>query len=422
MRAAAARTLAADVKVREVWAWSMYDFANSAYTTVVITAVFGAYFVSVVSEKQAWSTFAWTAALSVSNALVLLAGPVIGAWADAHAAKKRLLLLTTAGCVVATAGLALASPGAVALALAFVIVSNVFFGLGENLIAAFLPELASSHAMGRVSGWGWSFGYLGGLTALGICLAYIMGSGRPATESVPVTMLITAAFFALASIPTFAFLRERAVPQAIENPWQRLARTWREASRYADLRRFLFCLLFYQAGIMTVIALAAIYAEQAMKFTTQQTIFLILVVNVTAAIGAFGFGYLQDAIGHVRAVGVTLGGWIVMILTAYFSETTLTFWLAANLAGLCMGSAQAAGRAIVGYLAPPARLAEFFGLWGLAMKTAAIFGPLTYGTVTWVFAGNHRLGILATGVYFVIGILLLRGIDMERGRAAALAT
>ena len=416
------RPLAPDVKVREVWAWSMYDFANSAYTTVVITAVFGAYFVAGIAGKADWATFAWTVALSISNALVLLAGPVIGAWADAHAAKKRLLAFTTAGCVLATAGLALASPGAVMLALAFVIASNVFFGLGENLIAAFLPELADSRAMGRVSGWGWSFGYLGGLTALGICLAYLLGSGKPATESVPVTMLITAAFFALASVPTFVFLKERAIPQAVENPWQRLAKTWREASRYADLRRFLFCLLFYQAGIMTVIALAAIYAEQAMQFTQQQTIFLILVVNVTAAIGAFGFGYLQDAIGHVRAVGATLAGWIVMILTAYFSETTFTFWIAANLAGLCMGSSQAAGRAIVGYLAPPARLAEFFGLWGLAMKTAAIFGPLTYGTVTWIFAGNHRLGILVTGVYFVVGIVLLRRIDMERGRAAALAT
>jgi len=400
----------------------MYDFANSAYTTVVITAVFGAYFVSAVSEGKSWSTFAWTAALSVSNALVLVAGPVLGAWADAHAAKKRLLFLTTVGCVLATAGLALASPGAVAIALAFVIVSNVFFGLGENLIAAFLPELADSRAMGRVSGWGWSFGYLGGLTALGICLAYILGSGKPAAESVPVTMLITAAFFAIASLPTFAFLKERALPQAVENPWARLAKTWREAGRYGDLRRFLLCLLFYQAGIMTVIALAAIYAEQAMKFTQQQTIFLILVVNVTAAIGAFGFGYLQDAIGHIRAVAVTLVGWILMVVIAFYSESKESFWVAANLAGLCMGSSQAAGRAIVGYLAPPARLAEFFGLWGLAMKTAAIFGPLTYGTVTWVFAGNHRLGIFATGIYFVIGLALLWRIDMERGRAAALAT
>jgi MFS transporter, UMF1 family len=414
--------LAPEVKLREVWAWSMYDFANSAYTTVVITAVFGAYFVGVVAEGQPWATFAWTAALSVSYAAILLTGPLVGAWADAHAAKKPLLLASTIGCVIFTAALYGAAPGAIALSLALLIVSNYFFGAGENLIAAFLPELARSGAMGRVSGWGWSFGYLGGLAALGICLFYITSSGKPATETVPVTMLITAAFFAVAAAPTFLFLRERAVPQPrMENPWARVRQTLGEAQKYQDLKRFLICLLFYQAGITAVVALAAIYAEQAMKFTMQQTIALILVVNVTAAVGAFGFGYLQDAIGHVRAVALTLVGWIAMVLIAGFSQTAGSFWLAANLAGLCMGSAQAAGRAVVGYLAPPARLAEFFGLWGLAVKAASIFGPLTYGAVTWIFAGNHRLGIFATGVYFVIGLVLLRGIDIERGRTAALA-
>ncbi len=413
--------LAPEVKLREVWAWSMYDFANSAYTTVVITAVFGAYFVGVVAEGEPWATFAWTAALSVSYAAILLTGPLLGAWADAHAAKKPLLLASTVGCAIFTAALYGAGPGAIALSLALLIVSNYFFGAGENLIAAFLPELASSGAMGRVSGWGWSFGYLGGLAALGICLFYITSSGKPATETVPVTMLITAAFFAIAAAPTFLFLRERAVPQPRrDNPWARVRQTLREAQKYQDLKRFLVCLLFYQAGITAVVALAAIYAEQAMKFTMQQTIALILVVNVTAAVGAFGFGYLQDAIGHVRAVALTLVGWIAMVLIAGFSQTAGSFWLAANLAGLCMGSAQAAGRAVVGYLAPPTRLAEFFGLWGLAVKAASIFGPLTYGAVTWIFAGNHRLGIFATGVYFVIGLLLLRGIDIERGRAAAL--
>jgi UMF1 family MFS transporter len=414
--------LAPEVKLREVWAWSMYDFANSAYTTVVITAVFGAFFVGGVAEGKPWATFAWTAALSVSYAAILLTGPLLGAWADAHAAKKPLLLATTVGCVIFTAALYYAGPGAVALSLALLIVSNYFFGAGENLIAAFLPELARSQAMGRVSGWGWSFGYLGGLAALGICLAYITSSGKPASATVPVTMLITAAFFAIAAAPTFLFLRERALPQPrLENPWARVRQTLREAQKYRDLKRFLICLLFYQAGITAVVALAAIYAEQAMKFTMQQTITLILVVNVTAALGAFGFGYLQDAIGHVRAVALTLVGWILMVLIAGFSQTSASFWVAANLAGLCMGSAQAAGRAVVGYLAPPARLAEFFGLWGLAVKAASIFGPLTYGAVTWIFAGNHRLGIFATGVYFVIGLVLLRGIDIERGRAAALA-
>jgi UMF1 family MFS transporter len=416
------RALAPEVKLREVWAWSMYDFANSAYTTVVITAVFGAYFVSGITQGAPWATFAWTAALSVSYAAILLTGPLIGAWADAHAAKKPLLLATTVGCVVFTALLFYATPGQAAFALALLILSNYFFGAGENLIAAFLPELADSRAMGRVSGWGWAFGYLGGLAALGICLFYITSSQKPASETVPVTMLITAAFFAIAATPTFLFLKERAVPQPrAESPWARLRRTLKHSRDYRDLRTFLLCILFYQAGVTAVVALAAIYAEQAMKFTMQQTIVLILVVNITAAIGAFAFGYLQDALGHVRAVAITLVGWIVMVVIAGSSQTPFSFWVAANLAGLCMGSSQAAGRAVVGYLAPPARLAEFFGLWGLAVKAASIFGPLTYGAVTWIFAGNHRLGIFATGVYFVIGLALLWRIDMERGRRAALS-
>jgi UMF1 family MFS transporter len=400
----------------------MYDFANSGYTTVVITAVFGAYFVSVVAAGQPWATFAWTAALSVSYALILFTAPLVGAWADARAAKKLLLLFSTVGCVVFTALLALVSPGGVALALALIVLSNYFFGTGENLIAAFLPELADSRAMGRVSGWGWAFGYLGGLAALGICLFYLVSSGQEATRAVPVTMLITAVFFALAATPTFLFLHERAEPQPrFENPWARVRQTLREAQKFADLRRFLLCIVFYQAGITAVVSLAAIYAEQVMRFTMQQTITLILVVNLTAAAGAFGFGYVQDAIGHARAVALTLVGWIVMVCLAGVSRDVTSFWIAANLAGLCMGSSQAAGRAIVGYLAPSSRLAEFFGLWGLAVKAASIVGPLTYGLVTWLFAGNHRLAIFATGLYFVIGLALLKGIDVERGRRQALA-
>ena len=417
------RALAQDVKLREVWAWSMYDFANSGYTTVVITAVYNAFFVAAVAGKAPWATFAWTAALSVSYLAVLLSAPMIGAWADAHAGKKRLLLVATAGCTLFTAALYFVGPGAVALAIALIVLSNFFFSAGENLIAAFLPELADAKAMGRVSGWGWAFGYLGGLVSLAISLAYILWAekqGQPASQFVPVTMVITAALFALCATPTFLFLKERAVPQHAEgSAWRRVLDTLRHARQFQDLRRFLVCILFYQAGIMAVIALAAIYAQEAMKFTQQQTIVLVLVVNVTAAIGAFSFGYLQDAIGHVRAMALILVGWIAMIATAYFADDAPTFWVAANLAGLCMGSSQAAGRAIVGYLSPRTREGEFFGLWGLAVKAASIFGPLTYGAVTWIFQGNHRLGILSVGAYFVVGLALLAGIDVERGRRAA---
>jgi UMF1 family MFS transporter len=422
-----ARTLTEDVKLREVWAWAMYDFANSGYTTVVITAVFNAYFVAVVAQRAPWATLAWTATLAVSYALIVLTAPLVGAWADARAAKKRLLAFTTVGCVIFTAALYFTGPGTLAVAVVCVIASNFFFGTGENLIAAFLPELAQSRAMGRVSGWGWSLGYLGGLLSLGASLVWLnqaKAAGRETALVVPETMLITAALFAIASLPTFIFLRERAVPQAtgggIRTAWSRLAATLHHARRFRDLSRFLTCTLFYQAGIAAVITLAAIYAQEAMKFSTQDTLVLILVVNLTAACGAFGFGYLQDRIGHVRAIALTLCGWILMVVLAYLAEGAALFWVAANIAGLCMGASQSAGRAMVGYLAPPSRLAEFFGLWGLAVKLASIFGPLTYGLANWLSGGDHRQAILFTGAYFVVGLLLLSGIDVVRGRRSAL--
>jgi UMF1 family MFS transporter len=414
------------VRRREVWAWAMFDFANSGYTTVVITAVFNAYFVAVVAGGAPWATFAWTAALAVSYALILLTAPLLGAWADAHGAKKRLLALTTAGCVLGTAGLALAGPGGIAVAMLFLVISTFCFGSGENLIAAFLPELADEEHLGKVSGWGWSLGYLGGLASLGACLAYISAAqarGVTAAGFVPIAMLITALLFAVASAPTFLLLRERAVPRATAmaagSAWARVRDTLRHAREFRDMRRFMLCIVFYQAGIQAVIALAAIYAEQAMGFTTPDTIKLIFLVNITAAIGAFAFGQFQDRIGHVRAIALTLAGWLLMIGLAWAATTPPLFWLAANLAGLCLGASQSAGRALVGYLAPEARHGEFFGLWGLAVKLSAILGPLTYGAVTWLSGGDHRLAILITGGWFVVGLIVLAGVDAERGRAAA---
>jgi len=424
-----ARTsLASGVRAHEVWSWAMYDFANSGYTTVVITAVFNAYFVAEVAGRAPWATFAWTAALAVSYALIVLTAPVIGAYADARAAKKRLLLLTTIGCVVFTAGLALVGSGDLVLGIALVILSNFFFGTGENLVAAFLPELARGEAMGKVSGWGWGLGYLGGLVALGAGLAYVdhaQALGATAAQFVPVTMLITAGIFALASLPTFLFLKERAVPAAgsagvLRNAFARVAETIGRARRYTDLWRFLACIVFYQAGIQTVIALAAVYAQEAMGFTTRDTLFLILVVNVTAAAGAFVFGHVQDRIGHVRTLRLTLIGWLAAVVLAWAAEGPGLFWVVANLVGLCLGSSQSAGRALVGYLSPPARTAEFFGLWGLAVKLSAILGPLTYGAVTWVTQGDHRIAMLVTGLFFVAGLAILAGLDTARGRRAAL--
>jgi len=423
------RNLASDVNRREAWAWAMYDFANSGYTTIVMTAIFNAYFVSVVASNAPWATLAWTLSLGLSYALIMLIAPLLGAYADAYAAKKRLLLFTTAGCVLFTAALYFAGPGSLWLVIPLIVLSNFFYGSGENLIAAFLPELAREESIGRVSGWGWSLGYVGGLVSLGVCLAYVswaQGRGDTAADFVPVTMLITAVLFATASLPTFLILKERAQPQphlAGKNMFQesflRLLQTIRHARDYQDLRRFLICTVFYQAGIQTVITLAAIYAQQVMHFTMQQTLMLIFVVNITAAVGAFSFGYLQDRIGHIPAISLTLVGWMIMVVMAWAAEGEGLFWAAANLAGLCMGASQSAGRALVGLFSPVTRRAEFFGLWGLAVKLSAIVGPVTYGLVSWVTQGDHRLAILITGVFFLIGLLILFGVDAQRGRSAA---
>jgi MFS transporter, UMF1 family len=420
------------VRAREVLGWAMYDFANSGYTTVVITAVFAAYFVGGVAQGADWATLAWTAGLSVSYAVVMLTMPALGAWADRHAAKKRLLALMTLGCVLATAAMATVQPGDVALGLALLIVSNMFFSWGESLTAAFLPELARPQAMGRVSGWGWALGYVGGMFTLALCLAYVLAAqarGEPAAAFVPVTLLITAGIYAAAALVTFALLREHSVPRqqpASATPGMgrslaALRRTWQDAQPLTDFRRLLGCAVAYQAGVAVAIALAAIYAEQVVGFEAQETMVLIFVLNIAAFAGAFVFGYLQDRLGHRRTLALTLVGWVLTCALAAASTTKDLFWVAATVAGLCLGSSQSAGRAMAGMMVPPDRLAEFFGLWTFAIRLASIVGPLSYGLITWITGGNHRLAIGVTALMFVLGLWLLRGVDVARGHRLALS-
>jgi MFS transporter, UMF1 family len=419
------------VRQREFWSWAFYDFANSSYTTVVSTAVFNAYFVATVAQGAPWATLAWTCAVSMAAAVVMVLGPLAGAAADAQGRKKPFLVASTLACVFGTLGLMWVGPGDVALGMCFVVVSSIGFGLGEGLIAAWLPLLGRPQALGRLSGYGWSLGYGGGLAALALCLGYVQGAqqrGESAAQFVPGCMAITAVFFMITALPSFLVLGEHAPAQAtprdragslLGQAFGRLSETWREGAHLGDLRRLLVAITGYQAGVAVVVALAAVYAQEAMGFDTADTLKLVLAVNVTAAIGAFGFGWVQDSIGHRRALMLSLWIWIGMVLLAYAATTRPLFWAAANLAGIAMGASQSAGRAMIGYLAPPARSAEYFGLWSLSVRLATIIGPISYGLATWVFAGNHRLAMLGTGLFFVFGLIVVNGVDVERGRRAA---
>ena len=320
---------------------------------------------------------------------------------------------------------------AVAIGQTFVliVVSNTFFSYGESMTAAFLPELAKPEGMGKVSGWGWSFGYFGGMLALGICLGYVIwagGRGIKADSFVPVTMLITAVIYGAAALVTFKLLKERAVPNpaamgqsGMKASLVQLKKTFHEARRYPDFMWLLLCAVFYQGGVAVAITLAAIYAEQVIGFVQQETMVLIFVLNFAAAAGAFGLGYLQDRIGHKRALGLTLIGWALTCIIAALTTSKGMFWYAAALAGFCMGSSQSAGRAMAGLLAPPKQVAEFFGLWTFATRLASIIGPLSYGAITWATGGNQRISIASTTVLFVAGFLVLQRIDMARGRRVA---
>ena len=421
------------VRRREVLAWAFYDFAKSGYTTVVLTTIYSAYFVSVVAggldeSSPGTATLLWTVSIALANLCVLLSGPVVGAVADHRASKKSFLLATTLACVLATALLGFVGPGHVFLAMVLLVLSAIAFASGENLIAAFLPEIADNEKMGRISGLGWSVGYFGGLLTLGICLGYITWAearGDTAPDYVPVTLWLTALIFACTAAPTFVWLRERARPSPLEkgmsymrHGFSQVRRTLVHAAHYRDLFRFLISLTAFQAGVATVVVIAAIYAQEVMGFGSQELIVLIMVVNLTAAVGAFMFGFVQDRLGSVPSLAGAILVWIAAGAVTYFATQPYQLWLAANLMGLAMGSSQAGGRALIGRLTPVARSAEFFGLWGLASRAAAILGPLAYGAVSRLSNGDHRMALLSTLFFFVLGLLLLLTVNEARGMEA----
>jgi UMF1 family MFS transporter len=421
----------------EIFSWAMFDFANSTYGTVVATAIYSAYFVNVIAGQaqgmeQGQGTLLLTLTISAASLFVAFTAPIIGTIADATAGKKKFLFIATAICVVFTALLATTGPGTVWLAMLLLFVTNSSFGTGEDLVAAFLPEIARRDNMGRISAFGWTIGYVGGLSVLGLCLAYVSWARahqQVPQQYVPVTVLITAAIFALAASPIFLFLKERALPEkdaATKNyvvlGFKRLQETYHEARRYTDLWRFFITLFVYTCGTTTVVTLASVYATEVMKFSTQDNILLVLVVNVTAAVGAFVFGYVQDKFGSIRTLTITLVIWAAATSLAFVATSRPLFWVVANLVGLAMGSSQSAGRALVGQLSPTGRSGEFFGLWGVVGKLAAAVGPLSFGLITYLTHNNLRIAILSTSAYFLLAIFLIQRVDEKRGHAAVAET
>lgn len=411
---------------RERISWAFFDFANSSFTTVIITVVYAKVFTGIVVPGDGqggrsylgWHGDSWWAFVqAVSQVLVLLTAPLIGALADRLAAKKRFLLVSTVACVVATSFLSMPGEGQVLAAVALVLVANFAFSTGENLVAGFLPELAEPGEMGRLSALGWTIGYFGGLLSLVVSL-FLVDGGR--TMLVPLAIGI---FFAVASLPTFLFLRERAVPKSdsrglIRAGFSEVRSTWSERGRWRDLFAFLLSILFFQGGIAVVIAFSAIYAEQEIGMDDASIIHLFIGLQFAAAFGAWSFGQIQDRAGSRPALALSLLVWMAAVLLAWSARTPPPFILSGLLAGFAMGASQSSSRALVGIFCPPGREGEWFGLWGLATKAAAVLGLLFYAVFIQQ-SGSRRLAVLATTLFFVAGLLLLLRVDVDRGRREA---
>jgi UMF1 family MFS transporter len=195
-------------------------------------------------------------------------------------------------------------------------------------------------------------------------------------------------------------------------------RTLDEARQFTDLFRLLGCITVYSAGITVVSTVAGVYAQQVLHLTQIETISLLVVVNVSAAVGAFAFGFVQDRFGSKRTIAMTLVLWTVTAVAAALIQSKFHLFLIGNMAGIAIGSSQSAGRAMVALFSPTAKTAEFFGLWGMAVKAASIVGPLTYGMTNYL-SGSHRLAVFVTAGFFIAGLALLAPIDEARGRRAA---
>lgn len=417
------------VTAKEVWAWCMYDFANSSFTTLIVTVAYSVYFVQVVAGHlgpEGTPERVWFWGYAVSMLVAALLSPPFGALADARASKKAFLLGSTLVCVACTALLAFVHAGDMWRGLVLFGIANVAFDLGFLFCSAFLVEIATTATMGRISGYGWGLGYVGGLLSLAIAYPFI--SGGFAESNLPLYRLsfaVTAGFFLLASLPTFLLLQERAVPEPVragQTVWRqgfaRLAVTARHLGRYRDLFAYLIAYLIYTDAINTVIVASAIFANKVLDFSPSDLIIYFLITQVTAGLGSVGFGILADRIGAKRTIIVTLLVWIALVVGASLVRTHAQFYVIGLLAGAVLGANQSASRTLLGLFTPSGRQAEFFSFFSVTGKFAAIIGPVVYGEVT-AWTGSQRWAIVSMAVFFTIGLLAFQAVDEKRGMAAA---
>jgi UMF1 family MFS transporter len=395
------------VNVRAIVAWTLYDFANSAFAAVIFATIYAAYYaLAVVGNEGGAGDLWWGRVVSLSMGLVAVTSPFLGGVADRAGVRRPLFIGFTALAVTATALMATVEPGMLLWGFALGVVGNFAYESALVYYNAYLADLAPPSHQGRVSGWGFAVGYAGSIAALLAALPFVRD------ERYAGAFLATAAIYAIFSLPAFFML---PAPPPGRLPVLRAAReggaevvaTARKIWALPDLRRFLGAYFVYEDGVNTVIAFSAIFAAQTLGFPMERLIALYIVVQVSALAGALAWARPTDRLGPRRVVTITLCQWVAVVVAAYFVQTPEQFWVLAVVAGTGLGAVQAASRAFLARLAPRGMEAELFGFYSLCGKSAAVMGPLVFGGISHAAGGNQRAGILAVGAFFVVGLALV---------------
>jgi UMF1 family MFS transporter len=415
---------------RATVAWCLFDFANSAYTTVIITVAFAVYFRQVVVHAsdnrgdQLWGIANFIAMLAVAAA-----SPLLGAFADFSGCKKMLLAGMTLISVAATALMYFVGPGDVTLAILLFVLGTFGFEAGYVFYNAFLPEVATPESVGKVSGWGWGVGYVGGLLCL-LAARPLLDKPLSKPEGVAAyqaSYLLVAAWFLVFALPAFLWLREPP-PQGRLARWQdyvsvgfrRVGETLSHLRHYRETAKYILASLLFTDGITTVVSFAGIYATTTIGFSNRELVLLFLVLNVVALPGSLVAGYLADWLGAKRTIVLTLLLWIGVVVTGCLAVNKTMFWIMASGAAVGMGGTQAVGRSFMAQISPPARGSEFFGFYVLSGKFASMFGPLVFGSIS-RWSGSQRLAVLSLLPFFLAGLALMLWIDERRAMKVSTA-
>jgi UMF1 family MFS transporter len=422
---------------RERWAWYLYDFGNSAYAAVVLLAVYAAYFKDQVVGGAEGSRL-WGLAVDIAMLVVALTSPVLGAIADFSGAKKRFLFFYTAMACLFTATLFFVQQGDVLMGMLFFILAEIGYRSAQVFYNALLPEIAGPDEIGRISGNGWAIGSGGGIICLLLILALVMLIGG--TFIVRLSLVITAAFFALATLPALFWLHERAEPQPLPAGESYLSlaakRIWRTVKTVGDFKefiKFVLAFLIYNDGVLMALDFAAIFGMVLFGLDQQQLIIFMIIVQVASVAGAYLFGVAADRLGAKRSLVASILLMIMATMMLYFNQSATGFFLIGSLAGFALTGVQSVSRAMVGVLSPPGRSAEFYGFFAVAGRTSSFIGPTVYGWIAaeaalWLQAqgqnpvlaeqAGQRMAILSIVAFLVVGLSMLLLVNEEQARRA----